>query len=162
MTKAKQRLVIILPEKLKNMPVQIVRSSNHEQLVFNIEPAEEEPVCADKAEVKYAFIWRQNDFLKVALDEIEWVEADQSYSKIYLTGGRTLTISFNLATVEKQLPATDFIRIHRSYIVNMKHVVSLMGNSLKIHDQLLVIGREYQKKVLERFIFLGIRRKKPI
>lgn len=162
MTKEKQRLVIILPEKLKNMPVQIRQSFNHEELVFNIEPAEEKPACADRPEVKYAFIWRQNDFLKVALDEIVWVEADKSYSKIYLTGERTLTISFNLSIVEHQLPATDFIRIHRSYLVNMKHVVSLMGNSLKINDQLLVIGREYHQKVLERFIFLGIRRKNPM
>ena len=41
-------------------------------------------------ERKYVFIWRQNDYLKAAVDEIQWIEAAGSYSRIHLTGGRTL------------------------------------------------------------------------
>ena len=41
-------------------------------------------------ERKYVFIWRQNDYLKTAVDEIQWIEAAGSYSRIHLTGGRSL------------------------------------------------------------------------
>ena len=71
-----------------------------------------------------------------------------------------MTLSFHLAVIEKQLPETDFIRIHRSYLVNLKHVTALVGNSLKIGEQFLVIGREYREQLFDRFVFLGVRRSK--
>lgn len=80
----------------------------------------------------HPFIWRRNDHLKTSVDEIQWIEVAGSYSRIYLTGGRILVISFNLASVRRKLPESDFIRIHRSRIVNLRHVETLVGNSLKI------------------------------
>lgn len=157
--KEKQSLVIILPEELADLPIQIVRSSGQgQQMLFSILPEGEDMGYTDRLEKKYVFVWHQNDYIKVSLDEILWIEADRSYSKIYLSRGRSLVISFNLAIVERKLPETDFMRIHRSYIVNLKHVVSLIGNSLRINDNLLTIGREYRGRLLDRFIFLGVRR----
>lgn len=154
--KEKERLVIILPERLEDIPIKIIRSSSHEQIVFSIQT--EETLYANNLERKYVLIWRQYDYVKVSIDEIQWIEADKSYSKIVLTGDRTLVISFNLAVVEKKLLGTDLIRIHRSYIVNMCHIESVMGNCVKIGKEMLSIGREYKDSVLERFIFLGVRR----
>lgn len=156
----KQHLIIILPEKLADVPIQIIRSTSREQLTFNLHPAEDESTAPDRPEKRYSFIWRQNDYLKVALNEILWIEADRSYSNIHLSGDRTMTISFNLAVVERELPRNDFVRIHRSSIVNLQHVVSLSGNCLRIDNRLLTIGREYRNALLDRFIFLGVRRSK--
>ncbi len=156
--KTRQRLEILLPEKLADLPIRIVRSSNHEQLIISL--PDEEVAYADRIERKYVFIWHRNDYAKVSLDEILWIEASKSYSDIHLSGDRILTISFNLAVVERELPVSDFMRIHRSCIVNLKHVVSLLGNSLKIGDRRLTIGREYRERLLDRFIFLGVRRAK--
>lgn len=157
--KEKQSLVIILPERLADLPIQIIRSSNHEQLLFGIHSEEGSNMnYANRFERKYVFIWQQNDYLKVSLDEILWIEADRSYSKIHLSKDRNMIISFNLAVMEHKLPDTDFMRIHRSCIVNLRHVVSLTGNSLRICGNLLTIGREYRENLLDRFIFLGVRR----
>lgn len=160
--KQKQLLEIILPESLSDLPVRIVRGPVCSELVLSLTVPEAvlkpEPVSADGSEQKYAFIWRQNDYLKVALDEILWIEADKSYSIIHLTGKRELTVSFNIAVIRKKLPETGFIRIHRSHIVNLRHVESLMGNSLKIGNMWLTIGREYRDIVFGRFVFLGVRK----
>ena len=99
---------------------------------------------------------RLTEFLKTAVDEIQWIEAAGSYSRIHLTGGRILVISFNLASVRRKLPESDFIRIHRSRIVNLRHVETLVGNRLKIGNELLAIGREYKDALFERVIFLGV------
>lgn len=71
-----------------------------------------------------------------------------------------MTFSFNLAVIQKDLPESDFIRIHRSYIINLKHVENLTGNCLKIEGRHLVVGREYRDVFFERFIFLGVRQNK--
>ncbi len=155
----KQGIVIHIPESLSHLSVQILRNSNHSQLIFALQSESETYV--EDIKKKYVFVWRQQDYLKVQMEDLLWVEADKSYSCIHLKGFKTMIIASNLSSVEKRLPAEDFIRIHRSYLVNLIHVVSLMGNSFKIGNEYLAIGREYRESVLERFVFLGVRRKNP-
>lgn len=157
--KGKTCIVIQVPESISDIPIQIIRNSHNPQLIFSIESDNE--TNADNDSYEYVFIWQHQEYLKVNLKDITWVEADKSYSRIHLADGRKLTISFNLSSVEKRLQHNDFLRIHRSYLVNMRHVSALMGNSLKIKDGLLTIGKEYRESVLEHFIFLGVRRNKP-
>lgn len=156
--KKKQLLEIILPNAMADMPVRIVRGSAHKELVLGLTELDTESAFSDELEKKYVFIWRQCDYLKVSLEEILWIEADKSYTIIHLTGKRNLTVSFNIAVVRKRLPETDFIQIHRSYIINLRHVESLMGNSLKIDNTQLTIGRNYRDGVFAHFIFFGVRR----
>ena len=140
-----QQLVIVLPESSEELPIRIVRGSRSMELRLCLCPpdGEERHINETCPERKYVFIWRQNDYLKTAVDEIQWIEAAGSYSRIHLTGGRSLVISFNLASVRRKLPESDFIRIHRSRIVNLRHVETLVGNSLKIGNELLAfcLGR---------------------
>lgn len=157
--KAKQCLMIVLPEGMENMPVQVVRGTGYKNLIASIEQVKDSSHSTEREE-KYAFVWQQNDYLNVPWIEIMWIEAAGSYSILHLTSGKTMTLSFHLAVIEKQLPETDFIRIHRSYLVNLKHVTALVGNSLKIGEQFLVIGREYREQLFDRFVFLGVRRSK--
>lgn len=157
--KEKQLLVIILPEHMEELPVQIIRGAGYGNLVLSVEQ-EENVSFSTTNKRQYVFIWQQNDYLKVALNDILWIEAAGSYSIIHLAGGRTMMIAFHLGAVEKKMPQADFMRIHRSYIVNLCHVTSLVGNSLKIGDRLLVIGREYRTRLSDRFIFLGVRKDK--
>ena len=103
-----QQLVIVLPESSEELPIRIVRGSRSMELRLRLCPpdGEERHVNETCPERK----------------EIQWIEAAGSYSRIHLTGGRILVISFNLASVRRKLPESDFIRIHRSRIVNLRHV----------------------------------------
>lgn len=154
----KQYLVITLPESLAELPVRIERSPGCQGIVLNLS---QEEIAQNVSDVrKYAFIWRQTDYLKVVCDDILWIEANGSYSKVCLREGRSMLLSFNLSQMERDLPEGDFVRIHRSYIVNLKNVVSLVGNSLRIADRFIPIGREYREAFFQNFIFLGVRRNK--
>jgi len=156
--KQDRHLVISLPEALADLPIRIVRNSNCDELAINVLPTGADAARAGSPRKRHVLIWRQNDYVRVALDEIEWIEADGSYSIVHLTERRDMTVSFNLAVVEKALPGTCFVRIHRSTIVNLVHIESLAGNSVRVGKALLGIGREYRSAFLDRFIFLGIRR----
>lgn len=157
--KEKQCLVITLPPHLVDLPIRIIRESSYKELLCSVQPVEKRIEYSEAGDKKYVLVWRQNDYLKLTLDEILWIKAEGSYTRLFLTGNRNMMVSFHLAVVEKELPYTDFVRIHRSYIVNLKHVISLIGNSLNVEGKLLTIGREYREGILERFIFIGVRRK---
>lgn len=61
----------------------------------------------------------------VKLSEIAYCKADGNYSEFHLTGCTTLVVSKNLKEYESMLSGSGFLRIHRSYLANMKHFKKL-------------------------------------
>lgn len=101
------------------------------------------------------FIKQQNYFRKLPFCNFLFAEASGSYCCIYLTSGAKLTVSYPLSEVEKHLPQEKFVRTHRSFIINIDHVDSYIGNMLCIGQHLVPIGRSYRKGALARFNILG-------
>ena len=56
------------------------------------------------------------------------------------------------AMIEK-LPAADFLRVHRSFIVPIKKVESLRNKSLQVADKKIPVGNSYEAEVLKYFSF---------
>lgn len=160
MSQKKKQITIVLPDCMADMPVRVVRGNECSEIIVDICPVDEYLMSVERAEARYALIWKHLGYVKVALDEIELLEADRGYTILHLTDGRDITVSFNMTQVGKTLPKDDFIQIHRSYIVNLKHVSGKIGNCLKIGDRLIHIGREHRKTVMSRFLILGVRKKK--
>lgn len=67
-------------------------------------------------------------------------------------------VSINLTNMMKDLPPENFIRIHRSYIVNIRNIESIAGNCVRMNGQYIPIGREYRKDFFEHFSFVGVRK----
>lgn len=110
MTQKKQQITIILPESVADMPVRVVRGKDLREIIVDISPEEENRVCLEDGKPKYAFVWEYDKYRKVTLDELEWIEADESYSVLHLSGGGTMTLSCTLSTVGKELPPVEGIQ----------------------------------------------------
>jgi DNA-binding LytR/AlgR family response regulator len=50
----------------------------------------------------------------------------------------------NLKTIEEDLPSSDFIRIHKSYIVSIRHITAVRGNSVFLGSKQLPVGNNYR------------------
>jgi two-component system LytT family response regulator len=59
----------------------------------------------------------------VNLNEVIYFEADSNYTHIYLIGGKKITTSKTLKKIEESILHSDFLRIHNSYIINIKNVI---------------------------------------
>lgn len=154
-----KQLVVILPEHLADVQVRVIKGAGSEELILAVEDAAGAG-GAEPSEKRHALTWQHDGYRKIALDDVQWIEADGSYSIVHLTGGRTLTVSFNLSVVGKDLPDRDFVRVHRSYVIHLKHMKSLTGNGVRVGDKLLPVGREYREAFLSRFVFLSVRKTK--
>jgi two-component system, LytTR family, response regulator LytT len=89
--------------------------------------------------------------LRLHYDEIRWIESNGNYVTFHLAGDRRNVIRQALATLQEQLPAGDFIRIHKSYVVNCKHVHEIRAGIVLVGDRELPVGRSYQEKVAKLF-----------
>lgn len=80
--------------------------------------------------------------------DIVRVEASGSYSTFFLKGGSRVVAARRLALVEKKLPASHFVRVHRSFIVNWHYIDGYTGTSVRVCGEWFPIGNIYRKKVL--------------
>ena len=61
-------------------------------------------------------------FIVVKLDEIIYCEAERSYTVFHLEGNKTVTVSKPLLEYDHLLQDTSFLRIHKSFLINLHHV----------------------------------------
>lgn len=89
---------------------------------------------------------------KIKFTDINYVESMREYAAFHtVSQGRILSL-ISLKQLEKDLPATQFTRIHKSYIANYKKIHTLEGNLVHIKDKKLPIGASYKEEVL-RLVF---------
>lgn len=86
------------------------------------------------------------DFFKVKLDDITHIESDSEYVNFYSSGKKIMSYQ-SLKSLEKTLDPNQFIRVHRSYIVNKNKVTGLKGRDLLLSDLIIPVSDSYYDKV---------------
>ena len=93
------------------------------------------------------FIKCDNQIEKVLYDELLYAEAMLNYVMLYTTA-RKMMVYITIKSLEEQLPADIFIKVHKSFIVNMNKVKSIEGNILDIGNSKISISQNLREKVL--------------
>lgn len=106
----------------------------------------------------FFFIWANDRYQKIHIDQIAWVEASRSYCDISTISGKIYTICIPMLHVSKYLTPEKFLRISRKHIVNIELVDILMGNRLFIGPKNFLVTDSYRKEVFSRFQFVGCKR----
>ena len=86
---------------------------------------------------------------KIVLQDILYLESDRNYITV-VTKTQKLSYIDSLKNWKEKLPESEFIQIHKSYIINSKCVDKIAGNELYIHTNRLPIGRTYKQELLKR------------
>jgi DNA-binding LytR/AlgR family response regulator len=97
---------------------------------------------------EHFFVKSNSKFFRVNFSTICYIEGMKDYLKIH-TAENTLITHQTLTDMEKLLPAGQFIRIHRSYIVAVSHIRAIYGNSVEVDNITIPIGISYKEKVME-------------
>lgn len=99
------------------------------------------------------FVKSKSRLEKIWLRDILWIEASDIYSLICTTGGKHL-LNTSLKVVEEKFPNSKFVRVHRSYIVNLDKIDAIEDDHLIIQQQNIQIGKTYRDKLMDRLSFL--------
>lgn len=88
---------------------------------------------------------------KVALDQILYIESENEYVSYHLKDKKILVLD-SLKRVEASLPSQQFMRVHRSYIVNKSAVESISSDSrLMIGAKAIPVSNTYKREVTNLF-----------
>lgn len=88
---------------------------------------------------------------KIAFNTICYLEAAGSYCRVHISNNKKLTIARPLSDIINSLPSDTFIRVHRSYAINIKYVNKYCRNVFYIQETMIPIGRAYKKEALSHF-----------
>lgn len=89
---------------------------------------------------------------KVLLDDILYAEADDRYSILHTHDNHKFALRLPLSELETKLPASRFIRSHRSYLVQLRWLqsVDLQSMTILVKDKRVPLSKGYREQLLER------------
>ena len=105
-----------------------------------------EQLAIDKKR-NYFFVKSDYKIVKVDFDTILYIEGLGEYVRIYTENEKVVTL-LSLAKLEKTLPKDDFIRTHRSYIINVNKIEFVQNNMITIGNNQLPISKSQRKTFL--------------
>ena len=96
------------------------------------------------------FIKDKFRFERVYFSDIGYLEAEGNYVKV-VTKQRSFMLAVTLGTLHEKLDDPKFLRVHRSYVVNLEEVEAIDGNRIYINEKDIPIGRNYREQVQNYF-----------
>ena len=99
----------------------------------------------------YFFVRSDRKMIKINFHEIRFIESYSDYLKIHLID-KTVITRETITNIEAKLPQNDYLRIHRSYIVAIRHITSFTNEYVELNDHQLPISRSYKNEALERLV----------
>jgi DNA-binding LytR/AlgR family response regulator len=94
------------------------------------------------------FVNADYKFLKIVFADIVWIEGYKDYVKIHLENSSNPVVTrMSMKSVEDELPASQFIRIQKSFIVSKEHITAIKKNSVYIDTLEFPVGELYKDAV---------------
>ena len=103
-----------------------------------------------REQFNFIFVKSEYENIKINTDDILYLQGLKDYIKIYTTTSQRaiLTLS-SFKDIKDRLPALKFLRVHRSFLINIDFIKALQKTKIVIRDKRIPIGETYRKEVLE-------------
>lgn len=107
----------------------------------------------NKAVTVNSNIYIRSEFrlVKIPLNEIFYIEGLADYLKIHFKDRKFVLARMTMKEILEKLPSSDFIRIHRSYILPFNKIDSVRGNIINMENNQFTIGRTFLEDFFKRY-----------
>ncbi|MCE7043717.1 LytTR family DNA-binding domain-containing protein [Dyadobacter sp. CY312] len=101
---------------------------------------------------EYLFLKVEYQLVRIAYDDILYMEGLKDYVKVHLKSDTKPVLSLtSLKALEEKLPVSRFMRIHRSFIVNLDQIGAVTRNSIQIGNTTIPVSDQY-KEIFSQFL----------
>jgi DNA-binding LytR/AlgR family response regulator len=107
------------------------------------------PAIPSALPVDYIFIKQDSRLLKILFSHIRYIEAEKDFSMVFLED-RKILAGMHLKLFESMLPDSLFMRVHRSFIINVDKINSINGNTVELAKIAIPIGAAYKENLLRK------------
>ncbi|MBS1510341.1 MAG: response regulator transcription factor [Bacteroidetes bacterium] len=125
-----------------------IKACNKAKELFELKHAAKDNTPAASTTPDYFFVNVEYSMVKVTIADIVYVEGLKDYIKIHVkSSSKPVVTRMPMKTIEEQLPAKSFIRIHKSYIANLAYITAIKKSSVFIDQIELPVSDLYRDTV---------------
>ena len=132
-------------------PFSLERFLKASQKALELKTLKQKKALPEKAEPGYFYVKSEGKIEKVLYDELLYIEAMSNYVTLY-TLHHKLIVYLTIKGILEKLPPEAFIRVHKSYVVNINHIKTIEGNMLHLGANKITIGLNYAEEVMQRLL----------
>lgn len=85
---------------------------------------------------------------KINMNDIVYIESLKDYIKINMVGDKNITSKYKIGDIQQELNEDNFLRIHRSFIINTAKITAFTMNEIEVSNIEIPIGASYKEDVL--------------
>lgn len=138
---------LIKPIKLERFKKGVEKVQTYLKLL-KANPAESKIENVDQ---DYIFVRADRKMFKVHFNSILFIEGLKDYVVMHTENQKVITL-MNIKTIHDQLPKSMFVRVSKSYIINIKQIDSVDNNTVYIGRNEIPIGNIYREYFFEEFV----------
>lgn len=103
-----------------------------------------------KEVINYEFILIKSGIKvhKINTQDILYIESVKDYIKIVLTDNKTITAKYKISEIELELNQHSFMRIHRSFVININKISAFSTNEIEVNNIEIPIGSSYKESIM--------------
>jgi two-component system, LytTR family, response regulator LytT len=101
---------------------------------------------------QYLFIKSEYKMSRIFLNDITYIEGMREYVRIHLTSGKSLMPLISLRVLEEQLPSDKFMRVHRSYIINLEKISTIEHNRIIFDGKVYIPVSDQYKEFFQKYL----------
>jgi DNA-binding LytR/AlgR family response regulator len=99
---------------------------------------------------EFLFIKSEHKIIRINFNDIIYIQGMSEYVKIHLTNSKPIMSLLSLKSLENQLPEIMFMRVHKSYIVNLQKINVIERNVIHYDDGTIIpVSQQYKGKFIE-------------
>ncbi|TVZ55820.1 LytTR family two component transcriptional regulator [Lutibacter sp. Hel_I_33_5] len=97
----------------------------------------------------FMFVRSERKMVKINFNQIKYIESLGDYVKV-ITNDTSIVTRETITNIDEKLPAKEFLRIHRSYIVSLQEITSYTNEFIEVGKKAIPISRSYKETVLQK------------
>ena len=126
---------------------EFLEAANKASKWFSLIHEKQQTILSDEKE--FLFVKSEYKQLRIKLDDVLYFEGLKDYIKIWLKDNpKPILTLMSLKSLEEELPDTQFMRVHRSFIVSLKNIEIVERNQIIINKQRITVSEQYKTKFL--------------
>jgi DNA-binding LytR/AlgR family response regulator len=96
---------------------------------------------------RYLYVKADYSLVKIPLSDILYIEALADYLKIFLPNKKFVLTRMTMKNMTDKLPQKEFIRVHRSFIIPLKQIISIRNKIIQLPNKEIPIGTSYEEEL---------------
>ena len=107
------------------------------------------------------FVRKHNEIVRLNPANVIYIKGEDNYSHVHTSDGKRYTTAQTLKAIERSLGGSEvaakqgrFVRVHKSYVINLMHINSISGTTVYVSSEGLPIGKSYRKALFDALTIL--------